>query len=145
MQNYFASTGLKVFVHNKSFNPLSFEDNSWSMQPGEETRIAIRRTFSSSVPFPYSQCVDLSHGHSSDLYSYIINSNRTYRQKDCLQLCYQQAINQLCKCTDVRYPTIDSKYPLCFNSTQILCSFIKDVPTCDCPLECDSVTYESSI
>ena len=136
-----ASRGLKVFVHNQSFVPESFEGKFLSVTPGTETNIAISRIFSTSVPFPYSDCVDLSNGHGSELYNFMAVSNRTYRQRDCLELCYQKSINQMCHCNDGRYPMFSANYPVCLNITQILCSFQENEPVCDCPLECESVTY----
>ena len=80
-KNAYPSTltrGLKIFVHNQSYVP-SYFDTALSLKPGEQTSIAVQRTFASHVPSPYSNCVDLSHGYPSDLYRFIVNANKTYR------------------------------------------------------------------
>ena len=73
-ENSFATTdsrGLKVYVHNQSFVPLDY-DTALSVEAGKQTNIAVTRTFASNVPQPYSNCVDLSQGFSSEFYNLIV-------------------------------------------------------------------------
>ena len=83
------TTGLKIFISNQSFTPSS-NDNFISIEPGKETDIIVDRTFTSNTPNPYSDCTDLSKGYDSELYKFLINSNRTYRQSDCNSFCLQR-------------------------------------------------------
>ena len=150
------SQGLKVFVHNQSFEPSMF-DSAVSIKPGEETNIAIRRTFSSSVAAPYSACTDLTQGFRSDLYEFIVNSNRTYRQRDCFYLNFQRRVIDACGCFFTGFSRLDATSPPCLNSTQYACfchMYTKFVTTpqryvkefeLDCPLECDKVTYDLQV
>ena len=50
------SDGLRIFVHNQSFSPSSTE--GLDIEIGKETTITIKRTFTSNVPYPYSECAD---------------------------------------------------------------------------------------
>ena len=60
------STGLKLFVHNRT-SPPDIYSNWLSIESGKETSIVIDRTFSSNSPWPYSSCTDLSQGYNSNL------------------------------------------------------------------------------
>ena len=90
------TNGLKVFIHNQSFAQPDVFDTPISLESGKETNIIITKTFSSSTPAPYDTCTDLSKGYNSDLYNYVTSTNKLYRQKDCLNMGYQQEI-QKCK------------------------------------------------
>jgi hypothetical protein len=139
------STGLKVLINNQSFTP-NVDDNFISVEPGKETDIAVDRTFTSNIPKPYSGCTDLTQGYNSELYNFIINSNKSYRQIDCIGLCLQKFIQNKCNCFYTVLPKMYATLP-CLNVTQMYC-FVKYVSafnifSCEleCPLECDSVTY----
>ena len=75
--------GLKVIIHNYTFPPIYFE-TYLSISPGQETNIIVERTATSNAPKPYSDCIDLSNGFNSEIYNWMINNNKTYRQKDCM-------------------------------------------------------------
>jgi len=139
------STGLKVLINNQSFAP-HIDDSFISIEPGKETDIVVDRTFASNMPKPYSSCTDLTKGFNSELYNFIVNSNKTYRQIDCIDLCYQRFIQTKCNCFYTVLPNIYPALP-CLNLTQIDC-YLKsftgfNIFSCqlDCPLECESVTY----
>jgi hypothetical protein len=137
------STGLKVLINNQSFTP-HIDDSFISIEPGKETDIAVDRTFTSNMPKPYSSCTDLTKGFNSELYNFITKSNRTYRQIDCIDLCLQRYIQNRCNCFYTPFPKMYPASP-CLNLTQIDCfrKSYSDIINCDidCPLECDSVTY----
>ena len=145
--------GLKVFIHNQSFQP-AIDDNFLSVEAGTETSIAIERIFLFNAPKPYSDCTDLTNGYDSDLFMFIKNSNKTYRQQDCFDLCFQQLINLKCQCLYTRYPVLYNIVS-CFNSSQAYCisnlksdyfrNQLKYVNYCSqkCPLECNQIKYEN--
>ena len=143
------STGLKIFISNQSFTPNSV-DNLISIEPGKSTDIAVDRTFTSNTPKPYSDCTDLTNGYDSELYKFLIKSNKTYRQSDCIELCYQRHIQIKCNCYSTYSQPIYETLS-CLNSTQIQClinSYLKfDIDSCqsDCPLECEFVTYSFQV
>jgi hypothetical protein len=144
------STGLKVLINNHSY-ALKSEDNLISIEPGKETDIIVERTLISNTPKPYSGCTYLSDAINSELYKFVLNSNKTYRQKDCIDFCYQRFIQKKCNCFDTTLPPFYQTLP-CLNLTQVDCSikiFIQDFDkfSCDleCPLECDFVAYNLQV
>ena len=76
--------GLKVLIHNYTFPPLLLSDTYLSLSPGQETIIVVERIVTSNAPKPYSECTDLTNGFNSDIYKWMMNNNKTYRQNDCL-------------------------------------------------------------
>jgi hypothetical protein len=143
------STGLKIFISNQSVTPNSV-DNFISIEPGKETDIAVDRTLTLNTPKPYSACTDLTKGYNSELYKFLMKSNKTYRQSDCIDLCYQRHIQNKCKCFSSVSTRIHETLA-CLNSTQIDClmniyqNF--DINSCslDCPLECEFVSYNFQV
>ena len=142
------SRGLKIFIHNSSLDPTPSEEIS--LETGKQYNVAISKAFTSNEPYPYSECQDLT-SFKSDLYTYMINANKTYRQYDCFYLCLQRLIVNACGCYHTRYAKIIQDIPPCLNLTQYYCigtqydSFNGDkVAQCtqDCPLECESVKYQ---
>jgi hypothetical protein len=77
------SSGLKVLINNQSFTPNA-NDDFISIEQGKETNIKVDRAFTSYVPKPYNGCTDLTQGFNSELYNFIVDSNKTYRQKIAL-------------------------------------------------------------
>ena len=137
--------GFKLFIHNKSFEPIVPEEVNLEM--GKEIDVVIGRTLSIKIPEPYSECIDLT-GFSSKLQQKLKDSNKTYRQYDCFRLCLQQRINEECKCYFSRYLKVSKEYPACLNLTQLACIYLQQdqfLPNQECkeqcPLECDTVTY----
>jgi hypothetical protein len=140
------SNGLKVFIHNHTFEPSSSE--GVNIQPGTETNILIKRTFTSKEPQPYTECTDLD-SFSSELYNFMIETNKTYRQIDCINLYLQRMIIENCKCFHTKFKNLFSLTQPCLNLSQYECmtkQFITHDHTLkcleECPLECESVSYD---
>ena len=114
------SSGLKVFIHNHSFGP-SFS-NGINVQTGTEINIAVKRTFTQNEPKPYTECDSLV-SFSSDLYNFIINSGKTYRQEDCFRLCRQNLIIKNCGCYWTKFGSLHASTLPCLNYTALLCNF----------------------
>ena len=78
---------------------------------------------------------------------------RTYRQKECLDLCKQKQVIAECKCYDLRYLNLIKDMRPCLNWTDYECLYkaqtahfnLKQCISEWCPLECDSVEYDVSI
>jgi len=144
------SSGLKAFINNQSITPSFANDNFISIEPGKKTDIVVDRIFTSNTPQPFSSCTDLANGFKSELYNFIVKSNKTYRQIDCIDLCYQRKVQNECGCFDSRYSRIYQTLS-CLNSTQLACLYREndffDKFSCqlDCPLECDSITYNLQV
>ena len=146
------SEGLRVFIHNSSFDIR--ESEGVDVPLSKATNIAIKRTFVSKQASPYSDCVDID-SYNSEFVKFIKDSARTYRQIDCFDLCLQKKIIQSCGCYEVRYPRLYNHSTGCNIKDLYWCS--RNVsqtfrtnqidPECvaKCPLECDSVKYGLSL
>ena len=150
------SQGLKMFIHNASFVPSSF-DSALSIESGKETSIAVQRTFSSNLPAPYTDCTDSSNAHKYALYRSIVNSlNKTYQRRDCFLLVYQKALIKACNCQSVCQRPVFTA-PFCLDIVQYSCyvEFTQDFSvhsalifeeySAECPYECDTVTFDSQV
>ena len=113
--------------------------------------INVKREFTNRFPSPYSNCNDLT-SYSSDLNDFIIESGRIYRQKDCLDLCIQKRIIKECKCFNLKYLPLNNRTKPCFDPIELNCTYIQESTinygACvreSCPLECNTITYESKL
>lgn len=146
------SSGLKVYIHNQSFEPSS--SDAIYVQTGTESNIAVKRTLLLNYPAPYSACIDLT-SFSSDLYNYIINSKKVYRQSDCFNLCLQRAMIKACGCYSSEYSNLSTSVKPCSsNLTEYYCLFQtkndfigSNSKECkaECSLECSTVFYDYSL
>ena len=92
------SKGLKVFVHNETILPTMY-DNSISIESGKETSIMVSKQISSNLPLPYNSCSEQRYGYDLKFSQVLANSNRTYRQVECLELCLiQKHTEENCNC-----------------------------------------------
>ena len=141
---------MRVFIHNRTIQPR-WESEGVNIKPGESSMIEVKRTFVSNYPSPYSGCTD-SKSYSSLLYGYIIKSNRTYRQKDCLDLCKQQETINKCGCFSPNYDNPLSNTRPCLTLNESNCyskiNLHFDPTYCAfdaCPLECQSIDYDLTV
>jgi hypothetical protein len=144
----FHSKGLRIFVHNNSF--LSSTAEEILVETGKHSSISIKKTIMHKTPMPHSECQDLGD-FKSNLYDYIKLNHVEYRQKDCFELCLQKLIIDECKCFYPWLSVYGKMTQPCFNSTQFHClakkfnEVIDEIETMcspQCPLECDSITYD---
>ena len=153
--------GMYVTVHNKSMVPLTkYEGVKASV--GTSTDIGITRTFINKLDAPYSDCrKDVSQYTSTDSYyfKYIIDNmtNTVYTQNLCYQVCFQDMVNKKCGCDDatniislnksIGICKIKQLYETCIPDTIKSC--LTPGGDCDCadycPLECDSMTFSTSV
>ena len=88
----------------------------------------------------------------SEFYNVLIRQNKTYRQIDCFNLCLQRNIIKTCGCYYTRYFNLNENIEPCLNVIQYDCvmnetrqlrsSTYKHSCSTECPLECDSVSYD---
>ena len=141
--NIAESNGLKIFIHNSSFEPLSTD--GIEVELSKLTNIRIKKSFTYKSPAPYSDCFDTINikQTKSLLYKHIMDSGKEYRQIDCIDLCLQRFIVENCGCFYLRFSKLFNHLP-CLNLTQIHCSknyytkflernILEDCST-DCPL-----------
>ena len=158
---------MHVIVHNQTVQPL-IESEGIEVPSGEQTNIAVRRTFITKLGLPYNDCInkfnETKSYFNSSLYSRLFNefNSTKYRQKNCFNICYQTKIVQDCNCTDPKFSyhvnenetkTIEYLKP-CATTEQIKCLIesIKDYhinsisEECSnyCKLECNAIFYSHS-
>ena len=85
------------------------------------------------------------------MYDFIVNksSKQSYRQTDCFELCIQQRIIESCSCFHTAYDSLGTKLRPCLNETDFEClnqqiSSFKVDQCKECPLECESISYDIS-
>ena len=72
--------GLKIYIHEPAYEP-NFFDSATSILMGKETSIGLKRTLSTNLPRPYSECKDSPT--ESDLYRLddLFNMTRKIRKR----------------------------------------------------------------
>ena len=145
------SKGVRLYIHNNTFSPIN--NQGVYLKPGEKSVIALKRLFMHNHPQPYSDCQDLT-SFNSELYTYLTkNLKKPYRQYDCLNLCLQKNIIRKCGCYYTRFPNLDNSRP-CLNLTDWRCVSKEEqaligenIKKCDdeCPLECDTILYDTQM
>lgn len=95
-QQYTYKTGIRLVVHNQSIHPF-IDEEGIDVSTGEETQVAMTRTFYKSLPKPYSSCLlELNEetARANELLE-ILNANfslASYTQTFCMKVCYQNYI-----------------------------------------------------
>ena len=149
LKNY----GAILFVHNQTSLPET--TSGILLKPGSHSDIVVKKTFSSLVPSPYSDCQNLDlFEFDRSLYNVLDEASIAYTQQDCLDLCMQQEIINKCGCYFLEFFQLNKSKP-CLSEYELECASIiydsfaiKDVvKICEgkCPLECDSQKFEFTI
>lgn len=119
----------------------------------------ISKTKTKLLPKPFNECYeDLTSPEKFDsiFYKKTLESNYTYRQVDCLNICVQDYIIKACNCSDSVVPNLyNTRY--CTSVFESACVYkarltLYSPPEADtlasfyqyCPLECSSETYQIS-
>ena len=149
------SDGIILFIHNSTTIPLT-QLEGISLSSGYETDIVINQVEFNRLSKPYSDCIiDTSSPNSFDskLYKSTFNSIKVYRQKFCLQLCYQEYLIENCNCSDINVPTLTGVDQPCLTEFDLACAFDKlnefynniylsQKCMHDCPQECSSFDFD---
>jgi hypothetical protein len=153
---FLLNSGARVIVHNQSVTPI-FKSEGRDVASGYLSNIGLTRSFFNKLNQPYSDCISNTsdpNSFNSIFYKSIFNilNIKTYRQKNCLQLCLQEYINNQCQCLDGSLPNIYNQSKICNNLTTLHC--IQDIKSkyfsnntlvsqCYkyCPLECSSSSF----
>ena len=149
-------TGIHLIINNYTVSSTVFD--GLDAATSKETNIAVGRTLTYRLPYPYSGCIgDVYDESASDSFFFkaIVKSGKRYRASDCINLCLLRRINEVCGCYDINMQNIYNTRP-CINQTDVNCDFgvflgffksdIKQMCGPDCPVECDSelLTYSTS-
>ena len=149
--------GLRLIVHNHSADPGYYSGGSKSgfiLSPGFNHEIIIKRTFLTKLGLPFNNCiknVTSLDSYDSDLYRYILESTKyQYTQRDCFDYCMGKELNKYFNITNKidHWLNIYKAYKL-DEFWDFYSRFVrgenKKICTPLCPLECDTIKYETSI
>ena len=157
------SEGYHVIIHNHSseagYNG-GLAKTGVDLPIGFETTVIVKRIFSSKLGEPYNKCIkDVKSvdSYDSSLFRSIINkTGYKYRQKDCFDYCLGQKIIVACPNETILFKEFYETKPvyLLYKAASGGCiqdhyySFILENinQKCSkyCPLECDSISYETT-
>jgi hypothetical protein len=148
--------GLGAFIRIENRSYLSYDQVSGvGIEPGHATNIYVSRSFRSTLPRPYSQCIidnKTNDGFQSELFNLIQMSEYRYTQPICHIACLQKVILTECNCTDpgrIR-SLFEQKYAVsqCQTPSEIACmllvykekinknDFLEKTCQPQCPIEC---------
>lgn len=149
--NFEYYSGLRLFIHNNTVKPLNSE--GIFLRRGIMHFVGLTKTISYKKPYPYSECIEKTSKKytNSIIYHEIQRLNRTYRQKDCVQLCLKKEIIDKCDCYLIEQGGSFGARP-CLSFRDTNCAEQeyfrlrdKDIRTrCMnvCPLECEYIAYD---
>ena len=163
-QQYVYKSGIRVIVHNQSITPFP-DQNGIDVSPGQQTNVAVSRTFINRLSLPYSDCVDeltqtkaVGNDLLIEMLSLISRSKvKKYEQEICLKICFQKYINSECNCSDfsLAFLSINNQSEGCYMSDQVEClskanqRFYNGQPINECyskcPIECSSIIYNTQV
>ncbi len=145
------NNGINVYIGEKNVYPLYYEGSD--CKTGQLSSIKISKSVYKKLPAPYSDCHD-AKTFDSQLISEIKKLNRTYRNKDCLLMCYNKMVIKNCSCYDTYFQGILDASP-CLSLEEISCVAeiylhflnIDATKTCIdlCPFDCEVLNYETKI
>ena len=154
-RSFSTNAGAHIFIHNDSVTPKSYE--GLDLNVGMTTNIALHKTYTSKLPIPYSDCTDELNdinSYDSEYYRIIMNTNYSYTQSDCFDLCYQKSVMNQCDCYDGSIGFFDRDQHPCTNSNETSCQIeiyltffnmgYEKLCANQCPLECHSTSYSST-
>jgi len=153
-KNFFSLSkdyGVRVFIHNQS-QPLN-PNTALSFPTGFASYIAIGKLFNNRLEYPYSECKEDFGKFDSELYEFIIKSNKTYSQAECFEVCAQRNIAKACNCSYPWFPNLYDLQP-CFSQESNTCvenvwiqmiGNLKESCKIFCPLECRTISYTTAI
>lgn len=149
MMNYFYSStstrGFQLIIQDETSNSLLAE--GILIEPGQYTKISLKRIESDTLPAPYSQCVDPSSVNTV-MGLEMKRLNITYNRQMCLELSAAKFQIEKLGCYSLRYPRIFNAMPCVskekYNDTLNMIYDLKSFFD-QCPFECKTVDYKMTI
>jgi hypothetical protein len=140
-------------IGNSSYSTFYANTIGILLTPGLQTNIVVEREFKSILPQPYSNCKIDSNSpkflQGLDLYNLISQTDYAYTQQMCFLQCYQKihmdkfncSVSHLLSFYNGSACTSEQVIPL----SDFLANVIKTYCFPLCPLECDHITYRTSL
>ncbi|XP_070580901.1 amiloride-sensitive sodium channel subunit alpha-like [Ptychodera flava] len=145
------SAGVRVLVHPQSIMPFP-EDNGFSISPGRESSVGLRKVSIERQGSPYGDCKD-SHT-LNNIFSEVFGTD--YSQQACEKSCYNDHVVDQCNCVDHRF-NYNNKYNICWvnDHTQFKCLMSVEnayttntlTPSCatECTERCSETTFRTTV
>jgi hypothetical protein len=153
--SFIKSNGFHILINNHTIKPMI--DEMINVAPGLDTTINVNRIFTKKLPYPHNYCLsnlNTLDAFDSDVYRSIIKMKRTYRQKDCIDLCFQAFVINKCECYLTNLDRLNGTIS-CLNITNMECvndawrmflaSDVNKICSPLCPQECDSMNFKLSV
>jgi hypothetical protein len=160
INSYSGGLGALIRIDNSSYLKSNYPRDGIKIEPGHVTSISLSRSFKTSLPRPYSNCLidnKTNEAFESELFNLILNSAYIYTQPTCFLLCMQRAIFLKCECTDPAFLSLFYNASQCLTENQIACmenlyekklyknEFVQENCFNECPLECYLDQFEASL
>lgn len=149
---YMKSSGLvRIYVGDTLALPQIKEIGRLSIEKGILTEVYLTKLSVKDLPYPYNNCeqnLNTPSSYDSDLYRTTFANGFTYRQKNCFDTCACKAISVTCGCTCPGvYETSSSTNCYDQNCFKNQLTSFNSTEECsrDCPLECDTSSYSTSV
>ena len=143
----------KIKAYVNIFLPIRpfFTDNENILVEGGNS-IKIEREYVKKLSEPYNHCVkEETSDFVSKFFQYFIRNNKTYTQRDCLDLRIDERINQACNCSD-SFGEFSESFTNAFSCISKIAYDFKlnkslSLLECyeKCPQECDFMYYKTDV
>jgi hypothetical protein len=79
-----------VYIHNSTMTPFGLYNIGIDVSPGRINHFKVERIFTKKLEEPYNNCLKdpQTFNLNKTLIDYIIGTNRSYSQKECLNMCF---------------------------------------------------------
>jgi hypothetical protein len=146
--------GAWIRLGNSSYLTDDYSNEGGTLvSAGFQTNLAINREFKSLQPKPYSNCELDSNSpfiQGLDLYNLISKSGYLYTQQLCFFQCYQKYLLEKNNCTESVFLSLFNAGSCnwewaYFCDDDFTDEFIDQHCITSCPLECDQISYRTSV
>ncbi len=145
----------QYYVTNNQVQPTSLEINSFILNKNEKVNVAIKKTISERLDYPFNNCQKtelILKAADRSIIQKIADSNTTYSQETCFELCIEAYLAQMCNCSyfgvlrTENYYEEDSdcnkgKLSECLSMERLRLNKIERCAS-KCPLECDTTQFD---
>ncbi len=156
--NFNVKTELWIWIHEPSSPPeldiqYNYIGDTNFASNNSVTHLSVHKTDEKRLGFPYNKCYKNINDFPKNktIIKYISSLNVTYKQVNCLKLCFDVYYinNNPCNCTNVTLGNVwrdcykNSIYKKCTSKSRTKFLEGSSIKNCEefCPLECDSVWY----
>lgn len=145
--------GAHVYIHNHSCLPSANE--GVDVSTGFKANIILKQIFTKRLTKPYNDCEDSPKYFESNLFDGM--NEIAYRQRDCYDLKFLEYFSKQCNfpgnianiTRDFRTRIVDSDSKafecLLISNAEFYSQNITDLYSKDCPNECDSISFASTV